>query len=227
MNSGMNSDRVRYPCAIVATERAGRRLLGVHVDPLVVAGGVGEGVDPILGDLDPVAVAQVPAQRAARRGRRWCTFMVLSVPYVLAQRGLAGSCRRRCAGSRRRTPRTSGPCTRRAGRQSEPSRRSAVVPSPSRGTTTARPTSPQRSSGTPMTAHSTTPGIGEQRVLHLGGVDVLAAGDDHVLDSGRRCRRSRRRRGVPTSPVWNQPSAKALGGLLAAAPVAGHDVAAR
>ena len=29
--------------------------LGIDVDPLVVAGGIGEVVDPLLGDLEPVA----------------------------------------------------------------------------------------------------------------------------------------------------------------------------
>lgn len=31
-----------------AAERAARRALGVHVDPLVVVGRVGEGVNPVL-----------------------------------------------------------------------------------------------------------------------------------------------------------------------------------
>jgi hypothetical protein len=39
-----------------AAERAGRGPLPVDVDPLMVAGGVGEGVDPLLGDLEPAAV---------------------------------------------------------------------------------------------------------------------------------------------------------------------------
>ena len=38
-----------------------RRALGVDVDPLVVAGGVGEGVDLGLGDLVPVADAELLA----------------------------------------------------------------------------------------------------------------------------------------------------------------------
>src|SRR3954469_9987871 len=36
-------------------ERAGLRPLGIDVDPLVVAGRIGEQIDPLLRDLDPVA----------------------------------------------------------------------------------------------------------------------------------------------------------------------------
>jgi hypothetical protein len=46
-----------------APERAGCGALEVHVDPLVVAGGVGELVDPLLGDLDPLAGAELLAGR--------------------------------------------------------------------------------------------------------------------------------------------------------------------
>src|SRR5690606_30271428 len=42
-------------------ERALLGALDVHVDPLVVAGGVGEQVHPVLGDLQPVAAAERPA----------------------------------------------------------------------------------------------------------------------------------------------------------------------
>ena len=42
-------------------ERPGLGPLDVDVDPLVVAGGVGELVDPLLGDLHVVAVAEVLA----------------------------------------------------------------------------------------------------------------------------------------------------------------------
>ena len=44
-------------------ERAGSRLLGVDVDPLVVAGSRGEGVDLVLGDRVSVGVAEVGAGR--------------------------------------------------------------------------------------------------------------------------------------------------------------------
>ena len=42
-----------------AAEGTGLGPLGIDVDPLVVAGGVGEQVDLLLGDLDVVAVAEV------------------------------------------------------------------------------------------------------------------------------------------------------------------------
>ena len=42
-----------------AAERAGGGALGVDVDPLVVVGGVGEGVDALLVDGEPGAVAEV------------------------------------------------------------------------------------------------------------------------------------------------------------------------
>ena len=41
--------------------RAGRGTLGIDVDPLVVAGGVGERVHAFLRDLEPIAVAEVLA----------------------------------------------------------------------------------------------------------------------------------------------------------------------
>jgi hypothetical protein len=41
------------------TERARGGPLGFHVDPLVVAGGLGELVDPLLVDHDPVAGAEI------------------------------------------------------------------------------------------------------------------------------------------------------------------------
>ena len=46
---------------MVAAERRLRRALGVDVDPLVVAGGFGEGVDVGLRDLVPVADAELLA----------------------------------------------------------------------------------------------------------------------------------------------------------------------
>src|SRR5581483_7474416 len=42
-----------------AAERPRLGPLRVDVDPLVVVGGVGEGVHPLLGDLQPAALAQV------------------------------------------------------------------------------------------------------------------------------------------------------------------------
>ena len=43
--------------------------LGVDVDPLEVAGCLGELVDPLLGDLDPLAVAEMLADRLFQSGR--------------------------------------------------------------------------------------------------------------------------------------------------------------
>ena len=57
--------------------------------------------------------------------------------------------------------------------------RSRVVPGLS--TTNALTASPHSSSGTPITAHSRTAGMAVDGLLDLGRVDVLAAGDDHVL----------------------------------------------
>ena len=42
-----------------AAEGPGLGLLGIDVDPLMVAGGVGEQVHLLLGDLVPVALTQV------------------------------------------------------------------------------------------------------------------------------------------------------------------------
>ena len=47
-------------------ERPVLRALGIDVDPLVVAGGVGELIDPVLGDLQPLAVPEVRARRRAQ-----------------------------------------------------------------------------------------------------------------------------------------------------------------
>lgn len=44
-----------------AAERPGRGALRVDVDPLVVTGGVGEQGDLLLGDGEPVAVAEMGA----------------------------------------------------------------------------------------------------------------------------------------------------------------------
>ena len=53
-----------------AERRFGVRPFGVDVDPLVVAGGIGEEVDPGLVDLDPVAGAEVLADRYLEGMRR-------------------------------------------------------------------------------------------------------------------------------------------------------------
>ena len=50
-------------------ERAVLRARGIDVDPLVVAGGVGEQVHPLLGDLHPLAEPEVRSLRRAQRVR--------------------------------------------------------------------------------------------------------------------------------------------------------------
>ena len=47
-----------------AEPRFTRRALAVDVDPLMVAGGVGELVDSVLGDLEPVAGRDLAADPA-------------------------------------------------------------------------------------------------------------------------------------------------------------------
>ena len=54
-------DSVRKPCAIVRAERRRLRPLRVDVDELVVVGDVGELVDLVLRDLEPLAGALVVA----------------------------------------------------------------------------------------------------------------------------------------------------------------------
>ncbi len=68
------------------------------------------------------------------------------------------------------------------------SRDQAMISSPSgvwpaAGTTHAMPTSPIRSSGTPITATWPIAGWVEQHVLDLGRIHVEAADDDHVLQA--------------------------------------------
>ena len=60
---------------------------------------------------------------------------------------------------------------------------SSSSPRRRRRTTNATPPSPQRSSGTPTTAASATAGCSCEHRLDLGRVDVLAAGDVHVLEA--------------------------------------------
>src|SRR5690606_124165 len=68
-------------------------------------------------------------------------------------------------------------------------------------------------------------GMGEDRVLHLGGVDVLAAGDDHVLGAVDDV-------GVAVLVDAGHVAAaepavgERRGGIAGAPPVAAHDVGA-
>ena len=59
---------------------------------------------------------------------------------------------------------------------------SGVVVAPALNTTYATGTSPQRSSGRPTTAASTTDVVLVEHALDLGAGDVLTAGHDHVLE---------------------------------------------
>ena len=56
-----SSDSVRKPCAMVVPNGPGRRAHRVDVDPLAVAGRLGEAVDARLVDRDPVADADLLA----------------------------------------------------------------------------------------------------------------------------------------------------------------------
>ena len=81
---------------------------------------------------------------------------------------------------------------------------SGVAAVPGLSTTTARPTSPHFASGTPTTAALLHGGVLVEHALDLERVDVLAAGDEHVLLAPtivKKSSASRRAR----SPVWNQP----------------------
>ena len=45
------------------TERSLGRPLGIDMDPLVIVGGVGEQIDAVLGDLQPLRRTELPALR--------------------------------------------------------------------------------------------------------------------------------------------------------------------
>lgn len=51
-------------------ERAAAGPLGVHMNPLVIARGIGKLVDALLADLHPLGIAQLTAHRGQHRGRR-------------------------------------------------------------------------------------------------------------------------------------------------------------
>src|SRR4051794_8496995 len=148
---------------VAVTDRAAEGALGlgaldVHVDPLVVAGGVGEGVDPLLGHLEPVAGAQLLALQRGQLGDgrgggpRRCGHAFSSRDAYCARRSgfrilpvaVLGS-----SGTNRTSLGTLNPArrSRSAARTASPS-----VGMPATGTTNASPASPQRASGTPMTA---------------------------------------------------------------------------
>ena len=59
-------DKVRKPCAMVVPNGPALARSAIDVDPLVVVGRVGEELDPLLGDLDPVADGDVLADQRLR-----------------------------------------------------------------------------------------------------------------------------------------------------------------
>ncbi len=69
--------------------------------------------------------------------------------------------------------------------------------------------------------------VRREDVLDLERVDVLAAGDDHVVDAGRRSRDRRPSSSRPVSPVWYQPSRIDLRVGVGAVPVAREGLVAR
>ncbi len=83
-------------------------------------------------------------------------------------------------------------------------------------TTKALMASPSSRSGTLITAASAIRGCSSKPVFDLHRVDVLAAPDDHVSARYRSGRGSRRRRGLPRSPVRSQPSGLAANKVIGA-----------
>jgi NO-binding membrane sensor protein with MHYT domain len=131
-----------------AAERSGGGTIGVRVNPLAVTGRVGERVDPVLCHLEPFAVAEVLAGPGPQLVKvvdddghvvSPCSLDLSSFPVAFRGRESANTTDRGIlylASLPSRNPRMS----------------SAVTGE--RRTTTARPTSPHWSSGTPITAHS-------------------------------------------------------------------------
>ena len=62
---------MRKPWAIVVPKGPVAARFGVDVDPLVVAGRLGEAVDAVLVDLEPVAGAEVGAGRGGDLVEAW------------------------------------------------------------------------------------------------------------------------------------------------------------
>src|SRR5215467_3161767 len=107
VEQGDNQGQGQVPVRDSAAERPGGGPLAVHVDPLVVAGRVGEGVDPVLGDLQPAGVPEVgPGQRLeliqAMSGRGHA--VLLWVPAAPLSPAAAAGVRSSCALSGRARP---------------------------------------------------------------------------------------------------------------------------
>ena len=69
----MSSDSVRNPWRDRGAEWSGRGTLGVDVNPLVIVGGVGEGVDLILADLRHSLYPDDAVSRSTRDAARSCS----------------------------------------------------------------------------------------------------------------------------------------------------------
>ena len=96
---------------------------------------------------------------------------------------------------------------------------------PPAAVTNATGTSPQRSSGAPTTAASDTDVVGRQRLLDLDRGDVLAAGDDHVLEAVAQLDVAVRVHDAEVAGVEPAALERLLGRLLVAV-VADHHVVA-
>ena len=72
-------------------------------------------------------------------------------------------------------------CSARCGRRSSASTSASLMRAPACSTTTATTASPQRSSGRPTMQASSDRRAFQQNIFDLGRIDVLAAGNDHVV----------------------------------------------
>ncbi len=166
-----------------AAERAGRGAGRVHVDPLVVAGRVGEGVHPLLGHLGP---AGAPEVGASQRGD--LLQAVHDGAHAVVPPCVSRSCFLRIlpVAVRGKPPvkRTDLGILYRARRPSRKAqdvgfRRAQARVQHDHGAADLTPPA-VRDPDHPAVGHR---GVAEQGVLHLRRVDVLPAGNDHVLDA--------------------------------------------
>ena len=132
-------------------------------------------------ELDVVRTKELLGQ-AADRSAGVCVERDPCRPPARPAARASAPCRSACAAARRRTRPSAAACSRRAARARTRSARPRSAWLPGARTTSAFTVSPQRSSGTPMTATSATSGCCDERLLDLDGIHVLAAADDHVLD---------------------------------------------
>ena len=202
-------------------ERAVGGALGIDVDPLAVARGVGEQVDPFLADADPLADAELLA------GGRRDLVTVIQDPHVLPRRQVIRSMTTdRAAGPRRPRCRTRPRAPQPPARTAQGCRCAAsaaavllgtvspglaCITTPAAACTTSpgrdRP-APRRHAATPTASASSrvsTPSVGRQHVVRLArdrqrGVRVAALRPDHRLPHVHRARPRRARRPGPRRP---------------------------